>query len=172
MDAEGWGLWPEQNNPAAVEANNLINVPILPQPGEPFIELNDILPAQELVLDLNAPLEDDLGGTEGLVQADDVAPILPEFCPHPEDVIDEGDLIVNDLAAPNDPLQENANHVEVFIPQEQINPDEIQLEDLMDINEQPNNDQPESQLQLGFVELVEPVADPVFTSRYPDMTFL
>ncbi|RLN28877.1 hypothetical protein C2845_PM05G17080 [Panicum miliaceum] len=154
MDAEGWGLWPEQQNgPVAVVANNLVNIPVLPQPGEPFIELNDILPAHELDLDLNAPLADDLGGIEDLVQAANDVPAQPNFGPHPEDIIDEGAPSDDDLAAVNVPLleQENVNH----------------LEDLMDINDQPENEQPVEHLQLGFVELVEPVADPVFSSMYP-----
>lgn len=112
-----------------------------------------------------------MGGIEELVQAANVAPDVPNFGPHHEDVIDEGDILDDDLAAPNDPMQENVNHVEVFIPLEQINPDEIQVEDLMDINDQPENDQPENQLLLGFVELLEPAANPVFSSFYPHMNF-
>lgn len=65
--------------------------------------------------------------------------------------------------------QVNDNHVEDFFPLEQINPDEIQPEDLMDVN--PDDvDQPEQlqddHLQLGFVELMEALADPVFTSFF------
>jgi hypothetical protein len=65
--------------------------------------------------------------------------------------------------------QINANHVEVFFPLEQINPDEIQLEDLMDVNpdevDQPEQHQDE-QLQLGFVEMMEPATDLVFSSFF------
>ncbi|RLM73972.1 hypothetical protein C2845_PM15G02250 [Panicum miliaceum] len=120
MNAAGWGLWPEQvNDPAAAEGDNLV---------------------EELELDLNAPVPDDLGDIVELIQDEAAAPVEPFFGPHPGDVTDEGDLPDVNLAAQNVPQllgQENANHVEVFLPQEQINPDEIQLEELMDFYEQP-----------------------------------
>ncbi|KAG2571336.1 hypothetical protein PVAP13_7KG009600 [Panicum virgatum] len=50
MEVEGWGLWPEHQ-------------PVIgPQPGEPFLEVNDLVQPQENGIDLNEPLEENLGG--------------------------------------------------------------------------------------------------------------
>jgi len=61
MNAAGWGLWPEQQNEASVN----VQAPP-PQPGEPFLKMNDLIQPQNLDLDLNEPLDDDLGGIEDL----------------------------------------------------------------------------------------------------------
>ena len=50
---------------------DIINIPVVQaleasQPGEPFLELNDLQPV--LNLDLNEALAEDLGGIEDLVQ--------------------------------------------------------------------------------------------------------
>ena len=60
------------------------------------------------------------------------------------------------------------NHVEVFIPLEQINPDEIQLDELMGASDEDNQmDIPqEDHLQPGFVQIFEPVIDPVFSTLH------
>ena len=60
--------------------------------------------------------------------------------------------------------------VEVFIPNIQIMPDEIHEDELMDNQEDENvqveEDMPgDNFIQLGFVELLEPSADPVFVER-------
>jgi hypothetical protein len=56
-----------------------------------------------------------------------------------------------------------------FILDVQIMPDEIQEHDLMDLEnqelEQENFGNPDQQMQLGFVEISKPEADPVFFSR-------
>jgi len=87
VNAAGWGLWPEQN--AADLNDNIVVVPVIKQQGELFLELNDLIQPQNNDLDLNAPLEDDLGGIEELLDivADLEQPVLG---PHPEDVIDKG----------------------------------------------------------------------------------
>ncbi|RLN12273.1 hypothetical protein C2845_PM09G10930 [Panicum miliaceum] len=169
MDADGWGLLPEQeaNGPQAAVDANLVEVPVLPQPGEPFIELNDFLLAYDIGLDLNVPLEEDLGGIDDLVQAAENMEVQPQFGLHPEDIIDAGNFFETDLdehmlIAQVD--QEPNIEVEVFIPQEQINPDEIQADELMDVLA--NNVPPQDEhLQLGFVELLQPEIDPVFMSH-------
>ena len=56
----------------------------------------------------------------------------PNFGPHPEDVIDAGLMSDSDSEGQNIQQPPALSHVEVFIPLEQINPDEIQLEELMD----------------------------------------
>ncbi|RLM69454.1 hypothetical protein C2845_PM17G10450 [Panicum miliaceum] len=146
MDAEGWGLWPEQINNGPVNAENL---------GP----------------DLNAPLEDDLGDMDKLAQGADAVDDQPLFGPQPKDVIDE------DLFLEGEPVQQQApvlmdqlqaNNVEVFIPLDKINPDEIQQDDLMDAfpdeEDLPDHPQNNVPLQLGSMELVEPSVDPVFAS--------
>ena len=80
MEAEGWGLWPE---PEAIAVNPL-------GAGEAFIEMNDLIANQVPEIDLNAPLDDDLGGIDNLIQIADEMDAQPNFGPHPEDVIDAG----------------------------------------------------------------------------------
>jgi hypothetical protein len=89
MDLEGWGLWPDQPAQGAPQEVNVeLNNPILPQPGEAFLELNDLVQVPVNDIDLNAPLEDDLGGIDQLLE---IAENLdnPPFGPHLEDVIVE-----------------------------------------------------------------------------------
>ena len=94
MDAEGWGLWPEQEA-TAVNVNdvalndNIVVVPVLQQQGEPFLELNDLIQPQNNELYLNVPLENDHGD---LYEFENLAAVLdqPILGPQPEDVIDEG----------------------------------------------------------------------------------
>ena len=65
MNAVGWGLWPELQNDAIV--NVVVEALSAPQPGEAFLEVNDLI--QPLDLDLNEPVEEDLGGIEDLLEA-------------------------------------------------------------------------------------------------------
>lgn len=67
--AAGWDLWPKQqqmdqhmNNPLPPVNPTLDNAAIpVAVPGEPFLELNDLINAQDLPFDLNEPVQDDLG---------------------------------------------------------------------------------------------------------------
>jgi hypothetical protein len=63
-----------------------------------------------------------------------------------------------------------AGIVDVFIPLEPINPEEIHLDELMDdiVNDERLQ---EEHIQLGFVELMEPEVHPIF-SQMPDHVFL
>ena len=74
--------------------------------------------------DLNEHLDDDLGGIDDLFNAADNLDEQPPFGPMPKDIIVEdvhSDAESNDQAIPvNDPA-----NVEVFIPLEPINPEEI-----------------------------------------------
>ena len=164
--AEGWGLWPNQQDQQAV--NNLVQVPI--QQGEAFLEMNDLIQAPEINLDLNEPLDDDLGGIEDLLHAAENLDEQPPFKPQPEDIIIEdinSDAESDDQAIPvNEPV-----NVEVFIPLEPINPEEIHPDELMDeadfdeeqqVNLPENEAQNQQHLNVGFVEFIEPAGDPVF----------
>ena len=152
MEAEGWGLWPEQQ---------LDGPAIGPQPGEPFLEMNDLAQQQENAFDLNEPLEEDLGGIEELIQAADNWNAQQDL-QHPEQIIDAGIFIEEQ----NPPVieQDLNKQVEVFIPQDQFNPYDINEDDLMDHDS--DGEIPQENIQLGFVELQEPIADPVFSSYY------
>jgi len=56
--------------------------------------------------------------------------------------------------------------VEVFIPQEHINPDEIGLDEHMDQEQEDLHHHEDNNMQVGFVELIESAADLVFTSIF------
>ena len=62
------------NDAANPDANNVVDVPVVlampaaPQPGEAFIELNDLLQNPELEIDLNMTVEEDLGDIDNLAQ--------------------------------------------------------------------------------------------------------
>ncbi|RLN35441.1 hypothetical protein C2845_PM03G28490 [Panicum miliaceum] len=131
-------------------------------------------------IDLNMVPDDDLGGVDDLLNAavgfeadqENVAPDIQNA-----EVFDEGehsDDSVGNVALVLPDLNDNLQHVEVFIPPIQIMPDEIQEHELMnnspvpsEPSDEPMQDQhPEQQhdMQLGFVELFQPVVDPVFAS--------
>ena len=56
--------------------------------------------------------------------------------------------------------------MEVFIPQEHINPDEIGLDEHMDQEQEDLHHHEDNNMQVGFVELIESAADLVFTSIF------
>ena len=60
-------------------------------------------------------------------------------------------------------MEENV-HVEALIPAEQINPDEIHPDELMEF---PEEEDQVNQIQLGFVQLIESSADPIFRHLQP-----
>jgi len=122
LEAEGRGLWPKPE----VNAVNPLGA------GEAFIEMNDLIANEGPEIDLNEPLEDDLGGIDDLIQIADEMDAQPNFGPHPEDVIDAGLMSDSDSEGQNIQQPPALPHVEVFIPLEQINPDEIQPKELMD----------------------------------------
>lgn len=183
----------------------------MPIPGEPFLELNDLLQAQGVPLDLNAPLpeDDDLGMLDehpDLIPIDVIANVNGEA--QEEDVIDaSSDSAYEDVALPaiylNEPVHEDLmdhyspkemqvdvnvpqadNHVdqpqndqplneEDGIPGEQqedgipgeehiVGDNDLQLN--AEILDEQDNMNAQNILQLGFVELREPSADPVFAS--------
>lgn len=204
----GWGIWPNAPNQMAQQQDIELNAQ--PIPGEPFLELNDIINEanNNNPVDLNFPPPEDLGG-------------LDEYIPEPDIIMaeDQGGGNVQIIADDDLPeialpevgigLQEqglNNINLEVFIPMEDghqlldigdeinedellghdpIEPQEIEMADpipnndaapmMMDNQEDqiivPDNEGVPSDasianslnLQLGFVELVEPDADPVFT---------
>jgi hypothetical protein len=187
---EGWDAWPNQqvNDPnlpangvipnaldqAGAQNNfaaNVVQVLIVAQqlPGEPFLELNDLIQAPGIDFDLNQALEDDLGGIEDLNQAVDNLEGNQVVVEGPVQIIDACVFIDEEPTAINQ-IQLQDNHVEVFIPNHPIMPEEIQVEELMD--HQPVEDEfmPEAHdvnddpPQLGFVELFEPHQDPVFST--------
>jgi len=158
-NAQGWGLWPNQDNkPVQVQNVNQLNAPVIPQdqPGNDFIEMNDL--QQEPELDLNAPLEDDLGGIEDLLVIAENMDDQPFVGPQMENVIDE-DAPSEAGSEDNMQVMEENVHVEVFIPLEQINPDEIHPDELMEFPEEEDH---VNQIQLGFVQLIEPSINPIF----------
>lgn len=192
MQAEGQGLWP--NRPidnAAIEdvADNMLDfnngapTPNGPLPGKAFIELNAFLQEPTNRFDLNVALEEDLGGIEDLIQAD--AMEADGFENNKEQVVIEDVIDVGNMSEDSDnhanqpgPLGVEANiDVEVFFPMQDWEPlqiwlDEIPLEDLIgdpvphEINQEGHGQ--EDQLLLGFVELVQPNCNPIFTSRYQE----
>ncbi|CAL5036004.1 unnamed protein product [Urochloa decumbens] len=160
--------------------NGLTAAKSSPNPGEPFLELNDLMHADgnpNLNLDLNQPMEDDLGGIEDLLLA---AGNLEAEHDIQEEVIDEGEPSVDSVEqlALNFDLNE-VNNVKVFIPMDngvpiQMMPDEVQEHDLMDGQEEQEQaiqfpvqeeDPFNQEMQIGFVQLQQPAFDPVFTSR-------
>jgi len=163
-NAQGWGLWPNQDNkPVQVQNVNQLNAPVIPQdqPGNDFIEMNDL--QQEPELDLNAPLEDDLGGIEDLLVIAENMDDQPFVGPQMENVIDE-DAPSEAGSEDNMQVMEENVHVEVFIPLEQINPDEIHPDELMEFPEEEDH---VNQIQLGFVQLIEPSINPIFRHLQP-----
>ncbi|KAF8748972.1 hypothetical protein HU200_012768 [Digitaria exilis] len=134
-------------------------------------------PQPVLNVDLNIPLQEDMGDVEDLIQ-DDNNVVMPP--PEPEDVINATSessesnglppVIVPDL---NEPV-----HLEVFIPMVdgqplQMIPDDVPEDDLLgdahapvvDPNEElPDLGHDNNLMQLGFVQMVEPEMDPVFST--------
>jgi hypothetical protein len=150
-----------------------VDVPIVvalpvPQPGEPFLELNDLIQGLENGLDLNQALEDDLGDIKDLIQAADNLEAEPNHGAPPEEVIDAG-IFAEEVPEHNNLFQVQDNNVEVFIPNIQVMLEEIQEDELMDQQPDEEDEQmaeapvPEYHLQLGFIELIEPSHDPVFS---------
>ena len=145
-----------------------MNVPVLPPPqqGADFLEMNDLLQAPDL--DLNAPPENDLGGIEDLLEIAENMDDQPFVGLQLEDVIIE-DAHSDAGSENNVQAVDSIVDVEVFIPLEQINPDEIHTDELMDDHEleaqaAEEANQTENQIQLGFGQLFEPEADPVFSN--------
>ena len=71
--------------------NVIIDALLAPQPGEPYLEVNDLIQPQNLDLDLNEPLDEDLRGIDELLEAADnleAEPIQPNQ--PQEKIIDEG----------------------------------------------------------------------------------
>ncbi|CAL5096288.1 unnamed protein product [Urochloa decumbens] len=180
--AEGeWGQWP--NNQGGNGQEN--EVPIGPQPQQvpegPALLLNDM--AQPVVLalgvDLNQPLENDLGGIENMAP-EIVAPAQPMVDVQAQ-VIDGGDPSEGSDQPALLPDLNEVNNVEVFIPMDneiplQVMPDEVQEEELMGSQdsqgqssssnqETDNNVMMQQDMQIGFVQLIQPEVDPVFTAR-------
>lgn len=219
LAAEEWGLWPEQppnqQHPAHHNGDNMAIDQVVA--GEPFLELNDLIQPQDVNnvamadFDLNEPLPDDLGGVDDILPDDILQNLVPPQPQVPEHVIDassessesEGDAPIFNL---NEPV-----HVEVFLPQVQMMPDEIPEEDLMSSDDSAGDqlelEQPEQEnldhnqiqqlepiqnleihqeilpdqqqnvqdqlaipgqdlnqsMQLGFVQIAQPTADPVFS---------
>ncbi|KAG2621112.1 hypothetical protein PVAP13_3NG178000 [Panicum virgatum] len=169
MDADAWELWPEQPNNIVLPEQQPPQVNVAPQ------------------IDLNAPLEDDLGGIEELIQIAEHMDAQQVFGPHPEEVIDAG--INSDVESDNEHdmnvQQVNPLHeIEVFIPLEQINTNEFHPDELMDHDPSDDDSQKNAEnfrvdnLQVGFVELFEPPVDPIFSSSasmpkmHPDLVRL
>ena len=82
----------------------------------------------------------------------------PFVGPQMEDVIDE-DAPSEAGSDDNMQVMEENVHVEALIPAEQINPDEIHPDELMEF---PEEEDQVNQIQLGFVQLIESSADPIF----------
>ncbi|KAG2538585.1 hypothetical protein PVAP13_9NG380500, partial [Panicum virgatum] len=159
------GLGPHANPP---QVGNDV-----PNGGEAFLELNDLQVNINQVPHLNDPLEDDLGGIDELLNIAENMEDQAVFGPHPEDIIDAGHNTDSDSDSDLNPVQPLANpvvDVEVFIPLEQINPDEIQEEDLMDEDElvaiQQEEQQQNEQLHVEFVEIIEPQVNQMFASAF------
>jgi len=174
MNADDWDLWPAQPVVVPLPQQNPPQVGNdVPNGGEAFLELNDLQVNINQVPDLNDPLEDDLGGIDELLNIAENMEDQAIFGPHPEDIIDAGHNTDSDSDADLNPVQPLANpvvDVEVFIPLEQINPDEIQEEDLIDEDElatiQQEEQQQNEQLHVGFVEIIEPQVNQMFASAF------
>ncbi|KAG2539614.1 hypothetical protein PVAP13_9NG466914 [Panicum virgatum] len=189
--AAEWGLWPdngqdnedEVNGPVdPAEAANLVQVPIQ---GEPFLELNDLVNQNDgnvggVDLDLNQPLDDELGGIEDLIQAVDAMEEEMAQVQEEQTILDdqsdnsEGNLADHPLLNLNNDIEVN-----VFIPMDgdvplQLIPDEIHEDELLG-DPLPNPNQPQidvidnGNMQLGFVETFFPVVDPAFASAQNTM---
>ncbi|CAN6223988.1 unnamed protein product [Urochloa humidicola] len=164
--AEGWGQWPDNQH----QAQN-------PLPGEPFLEVNDIMPngnvagadiaGDNIDFDLNEPPPEDLGGIEDLVQIgpqplQDQLDVAME-----EQIIDDGLSSSEELGQPLEALDQN--NVEVFIPMEngapiQFIPDEIHENELLDGQDDHN-------MQIGLVQVFHqqvPIP-PKYLSPFPPL---
>ena len=163
-------------------AVNLVQVPVQ---GEPFLELNDLINQADGFgkndLDLNQPLDDDLGGIEDLIQAADAMEEGALQAQEEQTIIEdvhsdnsEDELDVQPMINLNDP-----NEVNVFIPMDwdvplQLIPAEIHEDELLG-EPSPNSDQAQldvlhnDNMQLGFVETFFPVVDLVFASIQNDL---
>ncbi|CAN6235398.1 unnamed protein product [Urochloa humidicola] len=170
-----WGLWPQgptQQNPPLQENDANQEVGDLP------LQFN--APPQQdaqqnVVPDLNMDIAGDFGD---VIQGDFVLEDQASISSNPEHVIEvQSDESVGDQVLPNPENQVipdlNA-HVDVFLPMDngvplQINPDEIEEEDLDQHMAFPEDDQNQEHIQqdmmhLGFVRLMESPGDPVFQS--------
>ncbi|CAN6251807.1 unnamed protein product [Urochloa humidicola] len=132
MNADGWGLWPE-------EQGNQANQGAL---GD-FLELNNLIQQEEALFDLNVPVADidDLGDIVDLIQGANANGQVNQE--QPAQVIDASDQssdsegnagVVAALPDLNAPVE-----VEVFIPMEgnanlQIMPDELGENDLLQMD--------------------------------------
>jgi len=130
---------PVLGNNDLVEVPIVLTVPAIPQPGEAFIELNDILQNPLPEIDLNQAVEEDLGGIEDLIQAADNLENADQMDDEiPGEVLDEGFFMEEEQVQENmHPVADN--HVEVFIP--------------------------DFHIQLGFVEIQGLDFDPVYLER-------
>jgi hypothetical protein len=148
--AAGWGLWPEEPQQ---------------QPQELDFDLN--LPAE--------PAEDDPGLVKNLEGLANHQGFFPQDVQMEEDIIvpssdSEGSAEEQHEVALVDEINQDVN---VFIPMEdgiplQLIADEIHVHELVD--QMAEDELPEQPIfpvvnQLGFVELFEPAADPVFVKR-------
>ncbi|CAN6305666.1 unnamed protein product [Urochloa humidicola] len=170
-DVNGWGLWPEAPNQQVADQNAVQQ----PMPGNQ--------------LDLNvAAADDELDGQAEIIQAANAMEGMEqqEVNDLPEDVIDASDQSDGSVEVHGQPHIPDLNDpvdVEIFIPQQdgqplQINPDEI-LENDIPVNdpmqelqqEAPAPEQPDQYMQIGFATMPQPALDPVFaTFHKPSVT--
>lgn len=193
--ADGWGLWPNAQNPIQQAIGPNMN-PLAP---EPFLEMNDLVNngGNNVVVDLNFPPPEDMGGLDELIP--EAAEVINQDMDMEQVIVEDNMPEIVHIPALND---ENVE-VGIFIQMDNVQPlpdfgvDIIDV-DLLDHN--PKEEVPvdlgiqenfdvaqmevenqvplfaepaeevmlqlpaeQQNLHLGFVELVEPAAYPVFS---------